>query len=283
MSDKDPDQLSDSLLSEVFERIAAAPAVPENDPLVGFKAVQQRLTSFLLEYKFATDEVLTRITVLREEFEHTHDYSPIEHVRSRMKSVESLLRKAQRVGCAPTLDGIRENVRDIAGVRITCAFESDAYWIARILGEQPDITVVEVKDYIARPKPNGYQSLHLILSVPVYLSDRQADVYVELQIRTIAMDFWASLEHKLYYKYDKEIPQHIRDELAAAAAAAHALDRRMASLRDEVRDLGATHIPPSEHHRPPSPTITDTDAVMPLPRKPADPNTPGPFADPPRA
>lgn len=201
------------------------------------KELQAALVAFRLEYKFGIDEVLTKINILREEFEHTQDHSPIEHVRTRLKSMESLLNKVIRTQCPPDLDTIRDRIRDIAGIRVVCAFVSDAYWIAQMLSDQPDITVVEIKDYIANPKPNGYKSLHLIVQVPVFLSDRTVHVFVELQIRTIAMDFWASLEHKIYYKYDREVPQRLLDELSDAARVASELDERMASLRDEVQGL----------------------------------------------
>ena len=148
------------------------------------------MTTFRIEYKFGIDEVLTKINILREEFEYTQNHSPIEHVRTRLKTMESLLGKVVRTKCPLDLDSVRTNIRDIAGIRVVCAFASDVYWIAQMLSDQPDITVVEVKDYIAKPKPNGYQSLHLIVQVPVFLSDRTVHVYVELQIRTIAMDFW---------------------------------------------------------------------------------------------
>lgn len=154
-----------------------------------------------------------------------------------MKSLERILDKVRRYGCEPTLEGIRHSIRDIAGIRITTSFVSDAFWVAEMLCSQPDLRVVEVKDYIRRPKPNGYQSLHVILQVPVYLSNRTEFVYVEVQIRTVAMDFWASLEHKIYYTYDGEVPSDILDELRDAAVQAAALDTQMAEIRDKVTAL----------------------------------------------
>lgn len=201
------------------------------------RELQREFTRFRLRYKFAIDELTTKISILREEFEQTHDHSPIEHVRTRLKSPESIFAKATRIGCPPSIAEIQARIHDIAGVRLTCAFESDVYWIADMLTSQPDVTVVEVEDYIARPKPNGYRSLHLIVEVPVYLSDRTEQVEVELQIRTIAMDFWASVEHKIYYKYDGEVPPGLLDELRVAAATARDLDVRMARLRAEMKGL----------------------------------------------
>ena len=222
------------LLEQLNSRADENGSTNEMDRLIDMR---RQLTEFQLHYKFGMDEVLTKINVLREEFEHTREYSPIEHVNYRLKPLERILEKVQRYGCEPTLEGIRGAIRDIAGVRITTSFVSDAYWVAEMLSSQPDIQVVEVKDYIDSPKPNGYQSLHLILQVPVFLSNRTEFVFVEVQIRTVAMDFWASLEHKIYYTYDGEVPENILDELRDAATKATALDQQMADIRDKVSGL----------------------------------------------
>lgn len=194
------------------------------------------LDRFRLRYRFALDEVTTKISILRQEFEETHDHSPIEHVRTRLKSNDSLLAKMARLGCPPAVEHIESEIRDIAGVRVVCPFASDVYWISDLLTSQPDVTVLEVEDYIASPKPNGYRSLHLIIEIPVFLSDRTELVPVELQIRTIAMDFWASVEHSIYYKYDGTVPLSLLDELRGAADTAATLDATMSRLRSEVRD-----------------------------------------------
>lgn len=201
------------------------------------RQVHQQLNRFRLRYKFAIDEVTTKIAILREEFEETYDHSPIEHVRSRLKSHDSLFAKASRRGSHSSLDAIAESVLDIAGVRVVCPFVSDVYWIKEMLTRQSDVTVLEVEDYIANPKPNGYRSLHLTIEVPVFLSDRTEHVPVELQIRTIAMDFWASVEHAIYYKYDATVPHTLVEELTDAARIAADLDHRMTQLREEVRGL----------------------------------------------
>ena len=229
----------EALLRQVMEvRSGQDPSDDKHADVRLLKQMQTALVAFRLEYKFGIDEVLTKINILREEFEQIQDHSPIEHVRTRLKSTESLLNKVIRTQCPPDLDAIRDRIRDIAGIRVVCSFASDVFWIAQMLSDQPDITVVEVKDYIANPKPNGYKSLHLIVQVPVFLSDRTVHVYVELQIRTIAMDFWASLEHKIYYMYDREVPHRLLEELKEAATVAAELDERMAVLRDEVHGLG---------------------------------------------
>ncbi|MFT4082921.1 MAG: GTP pyrophosphokinase family protein [Nocardioides sp.] len=229
-----------TVLQQLVDRFDR-PEVSHDDEQVAarLRELQRDFTRFRLRYKFAIDEITTKIAILREEFEQTHDHNPIEHVRTRLKSPESIFSKAARIGVPLVIPEIQRHIHDIAGVRLTCAFESDVYWIADMLTGQSDVTVIEVEDYIARPKPNGYRSLHLIVQVPVYLSDRTEHVEVELQIRTIAMDFWASVEHKIYYKYDGEVPTGLLDELRVAAATAHDLDARMARLRSETQKLSS--------------------------------------------
>jgi len=197
----------------------------------------------MMRYKFGIDEVTTKITILREEFGQLHDYNPIEHVSSRLKSPESIVAKIQRKGIEPDFGSIREAITDIAGIRITCSFVSDTYRVFEMLASQNDIRVVAVKDYIANPKPNGYKSLHAIVEVPVFLSDGVVPVYVEIQIRTIAMDFWASLEHKIFYKYDDEVPDDLLAGLKEAADTASRLDADMERLHEEVRGLGSSSAP----------------------------------------
>ncbi len=187
-------------------------------------------------YQFALDELNTKFNILKQEFEYIHDYNPIENVTSRVKSPESILKKVHKKGFELSLPSIRENIQDIAGVRITCSFISDIYELKKQIEGQQDLEVVEIKDYIANPKPNGYQSLHLILRVPVSMSDRIERVFVEVQIRTIAMDFWASLEHKIYYKYNQEVPKHLVAELKEAAHSAAQLDKKMESIHMEMNE-----------------------------------------------
>ena len=201
------------------------------------RQVHRELTTLRMHYQFGIDEVETKIDILRREFEQIHEYSPIEHVRARLKSTESMLEKAMRTGTDMTVAAIRERVLDIAGIRITCSFVSDVYWIADMLSQQPDLEVLTVNDYISSPKPNGYRSLHLIVRVPVFLSEHTEHVPVELQLRTIAMDFWASTEHKLSYKYRKNLPARLRAELDDAAQVAAELDARMGRMRAEIRPM----------------------------------------------
>lgn len=201
------------------------------------RRLQADMARFRLEYACGMEEVATKINILRQEFDQTHQYKPIEHVKTRLKSIDSLVAKARRLGCGLDLGLVRARIRDIAGIRVVCTFVEDAYRVAEMLVRQPDITLIAKKDYIAEPKPNGYQSLHLIVEVPVFLSDRSIQVPVEVQIRTIAMDFWASIEHQIHYKYEGQVPEHLRDRLHVVARVAASLDTQMSQLRDEVRSL----------------------------------------------
>ncbi len=201
------------------------------------RTLGDQMQRFLLEYRFAMQEVETKLAILREEFLHMHEYNPIEHVSSRVKSVDSLVEKMDRRGVATDFDAIRGQIYDIAGVRVTCAFIRDVYRLFDLLTQQDDITILEVEDFIKHPKPNGYKSLHTIISVPVFLSSGRVDVPVEVQFRTIAMDFWASLEHKIYYKYARHVPSTLLDELKNAADTAAELDTRMERLHVQVHGL----------------------------------------------
>lgn len=201
------------------------------------RIIRNEITRFMMKYKFALDEIETKIEILKEEFQALHDYSPIEHTKSRLKTPESMMKKLIRKGGEISLTSIERHIKDIAGLRITCSFISDIYKISDMLQKQSDLTVLNVKDYIKNPKPNGYQSLHLLVEVPVFFSDRVEKVCVEVQIRTIAMDFWASLEHKIFYKYNKSVPEALLEELKKAADTANALDRQMEQLHREVQAI----------------------------------------------
>ncbi len=208
--------------------------LPTSD-LADLHQLRDDFARFMMQYKFGIDTVNTKITILRDELTHLHDYNPIENLSSRLKAPESILAKIGRKGCVPSFEAIRATITDIAGVRVTTSFVSDVYHVMDMLSRQDDVTVLEIRDYIANPKPNGYRSLHALLEVPVNMSDRVVPVVVEVQIRTIAMDFWASLEHKIYYKYDTDVPQDLLDELGQAAETAHRLDATMEHLHEEIR------------------------------------------------
>lgn len=201
----------------------------------GQREVREGLIRFLMPYKFAIDEVMTKLNILQEEFTQTGEYNPIEHVSSRLKDPDSIIEKMHRRGVPLKTDQVRSTITDIAGVRVVCSFMSDVYRVFELLTAHSDITVYQVKDYIKNPKPNGYRSLHLLLEVPVYLSSGPVQTIVEVQIRTIAMDFWASLEHKIYYKYDSEVPAHLLQGLSDAAEQAGKLDATMEGLHVAIR------------------------------------------------
>ncbi|WCM60383.1 GTP pyrophosphokinase [Paenibacillus polymyxa] len=207
------------------------------DPMDKLKKLKHDITRFMLIYKFALDEMETKIEILKQEFQALHDYSPIEHTKSRLKSPESIMNKMLRKNSELSLDAVKNHIKDIAGLRITCSFISDIYDVSNMLQRQSDLKVLEIKDYIKNPKPNGYQSLHLLVQVPVFMSDCEELVCVEVQIRTIAMDFWASLEHKIFYKYNQSVPESLTRELKNAADSANALDLQMERLHREIKEI----------------------------------------------
>ena len=187
-----------------------------------------------LIYNAALRQIETKMQILNDEFQHVHQYNPIEHIKSRIKTPESIVKKLKRNGYESTIDNMIKYINDIAGIRIICSFTSDIYRIASMIAEQRDIRVIGVKDYITFPKASGYKSYHMIVTMPVYLSDRTVDTKVEIQIRTVAMDFWASLEHKIHYKFEGAAPEHIRNELVECARMIADLDARMLKLNDEI-------------------------------------------------
>lgn len=198
---------------------------------------QPGFDEFLHEYSAAIKEVDTKIEILSEDFAVRHDYNPIHHIEKRLKTPHGIEDKLRRLQCEISIPSARENILDIAGIRVVCNFVDDVYEVAHMLTSQNDIRVNTCKDYIINPKPNGYRSLHLSLMVPVFLLDGCIEVPVEVQIRTVAMDFWASLEHQLRYKKDKEIPARIDIELKACAEVSATLDKRMQKIFNELNKL----------------------------------------------
>lgn len=194
-------------------------------------------TEVILVYNAALKEVGTKLEILSDEFQHVHRYNPIEHIKSRIKTSESIVKKLKRHGYESTIENMVKYVNDIAGVRVVCSFTSDIYRIAEMLANQNDIKILSIKDYIKNPKESGYKSYHMLVSVPIFLSDRVVDTKVEIQIRTVAMDFWASLEHKIRYKFEGNAPQHIKTELVECAKMVSDLDARMLSLNEEIQSL----------------------------------------------
>lgn len=188
----------------------------------------------ILVYNAALKQINTKLEILNDEFQHVHQYNPIEHIKSRIKTSESIVKKLRRHGYESTIENMVKYVNDIAGIRVICSFTSDIYRIAEMIRLQNDIHVIAVKDYIRLPKASGYKSYHMLVTVPVFLSDRTVDVKVEIQIRTVAMDFWASLEHKIHYKFEGDAPENIKNELVECARMVSDLDARMLSLNEEI-------------------------------------------------
>lgn len=197
---------------------------------------QKEWTRLLLMSKFGIDEVETKLNIINEEFHFLHSYNPIEHITSRSKDPQNIIQKLKRMGMEPTLENARLYLNDIGGVRVICSLIEDVYSIARLLARQNDIKVLKIKDYIKNPKPNGYRSYHMIVEVPVYLTDRISPVRIEVQIRTVAMDLWAGLEHKIYYKSGLEIPQELKDEIKQAADDMAAIDQRLCKIKAQISE-----------------------------------------------
>lgn len=185
-------------------------------------------------YGAAIKKIETKLSILNDDFAFKHKYNPIEHVKTRLKSSDSICDKLRRDGYEITIENMVAHVKDIAGIRIICSFTSDIYRIADILSKQNDIEVVSIKDYYRSPKPSGYQSYHMIVKVPVFLTDREVMVKAEIQIRTVAMDFWATLEHKIRYKLKENAPKHIHQSLLECARMVSALDDEMLSINEEI-------------------------------------------------
>ncbi len=190
-------------------------------------------------YKSALKEVGTKLEILNDEFVHIHNYNPIEYIKSRIKTPESIVKKLRKDGHESTIENMVTYVKDIAGIRIVCSFTSDIYRMAEMIGKQNDLTVISVKDYMKHPKESGYKSYHMIVTVPIFLSDRVVDTKVEIQIRTIAMDFWASLEHKIYYKFEGNAPDYISRDLRECAEIVTNLDAKMLQLNNAILEAKA--------------------------------------------
>ena len=185
-------------------------------------------------YNSALKEVGTKLDILNDEFVHIHKYNPIEYIKKRIKTPESIVKKLKRDNYEVTIENMVKYIKDIAGIRIVCSFTSDIYRLAEMIGKQNDLTVVSIKDYIKHPKASGYKSYHMIVSIPIFLSDAVVDTKVEIQIRTMAMDFWASLEHKVKYKKNYHCDEAVLDKLKQCAEDAAKLDNEMQAIHDII-------------------------------------------------
>jgi len=199
----------------------------------------QEYNKLMSYYRCAMMEVETKLNVLNEEYSLRYDRNPINDIKSRLKKMPSIKEKLERRGHPFTIESVEENLNDVAGVRVICNFQEDVYTLVNALLKQDDIILLEKKDYIKHPKPNGYRSMHLIISVPIFLAKEKRRMKVELQLRTIAMDFWATLEHQLNYKNDFELTDEMRNELYLCAEFSAQLDERMDRLRSMIPE---THI-----------------------------------------
>ncbi len=212
---------------EVFQTVDAVKLLEQAIP---FLQIQ-------MEYRCALMEIETKLKVLNQEFNMNFNRNPFESIKTRIKTPMSIVEKMKRKGFPMTVESIDQNLSDIAGIRVICSFPDDIYTLAELLVKQDDVRLVEKKDYIQNPKPNGYRSLHLIVEVPIFLSKETKLKRVEVQFRTIAMDFWASLEHKVKYKKNIRNPEMISAELKACAEIISGMDRRMMEIRNEIDRL----------------------------------------------
>lgn len=191
---------------------------------------------FITFYECAILEVETKFKVLDKEYQNIFERNPIENIKTRVKSDKSIIQKLKRKGLDITLENIETHLRDVAGVRVVCSFIDDVYKLAETFGKQDDIKVLEVKDYIKHPKENGYRSLHMIVEIPIFLANEKKFVKVEVQLRTIAMDSWASLEHHLNYKKNNEKTKEMQDDLYMCSLLSEELDKKMNELKKKMED-----------------------------------------------
>jgi len=199
-----------------------------------FKSNIHDYKSFMQLYKAGIKEIKTKLEILDDEFKVRYDYNPIHHIESRLKTPESLIEKIKKKNIETNFKSIRDNINDIAGIRVICNYKNDIERIANMLIGQDDVKVKYIRDYISTPKENGYRSLHIVVEIPIYLAEEKTPVPVEIQIRTIAMDFWASLEHKLRYKADCNVSPELKQRLKICAEAIYEVDEEMQAIHNEL-------------------------------------------------
>lgn len=209
----------------------------DNSIVINLEDIKNGTAEFkkiMLMYNSALKEIETKVNILSDEFQTLYKYNPIEHIKTRVKTPESIIKKMERKGMGITYNNMVNYINDVAGIRIICSFLPDIYRIVEMFEKSEDLKIIEKKDYIKTPKASGYSSFHLIVLVPVTFSNGTVDVKVEIQIRTIAMDFWASLEHKIKYKYENGVPKNISKELISCARMINKLDTKMSKLGEET-------------------------------------------------
>lgn len=197
----------------------------------------KKFRQFMMMYNCAIKEVRTKFEILNDELSTMHNRNPIEMIKSRIKSPESIIEKLYRKDFPVSIESVLENINDVAGIRVICSFIDDIYEVAHMLVIQDDIKLIEVKDYIKNPKDNGYRSYHMIVEVPVFFTNRKQNMRVEVQLRTIAMDFWASLEHKMRYKKNIENADEIYNELKLCADIISKTDAKMQNINSKIVNL----------------------------------------------
>ena len=234
--------MKNSVLEDKVRERKLLDALFDDEMMSWSKGILERYNRLMAYYRCAIMEVETKFNVLNEEFSLRYDRNPISGIKSRLKRLDSIKEKLERRELPFTMEVVEEHIHDVAGVRVVCSFVDDVYLLADALLKQDDITLLEKKDYIANPKPNGYRSLHLIVTVPIFLEHEKKMMQVEIQLRTIAMDFWASLEHQLRYKKDVEFTEYMAKELMDCANLSAKLDARMDALREHVESINTVEL-----------------------------------------
>jgi len=193
-----------------------------------------RLKDLLFIYEWGQKTLLTKLNIMQEDFKNFQKTNPIEYVKGRIKSPESIAKKLHKLGADITAENVKRHLNDVAGVRIICSYAKDIHYLVDLLRAMPDVNILDEKDYVSNPKPSGYRSYHVIMEVPVFYSGKTEHVVVEVQLRTEAMNFWSTLEHKARYKYQDHIPQHLCDELVICAEKIAELDQRMFLIHEII-------------------------------------------------
>jgi putative GTP pyrophosphokinase len=230
----EPDEITEAMEKETDLPSVVNKGLQSNED---FYKMAFQFQEIMMIYESAIKQLETKLEILNKEYKVTGRRNPIETIKSRIKSPDSIAKKLEKKGLSVNFKTMTENLQDIAGVRVICPYISDIYNVKDILLKQPDIKLVEQKDYIENPKASGYRSLHLVVEIPVYLSQTEHRVKVEIQLRTIAMDFWASLEHELKYKNEQKIPDSVRRELFRVAETIAMTDREMEEIAIELQAL----------------------------------------------
>ncbi len=223
----------DTILSKLG--IVGAEDMFDNEDAIFYNA--KKFLEMQQLYNAAIKELNTKLEILNEEFQVKYDYNPIHRIETRLKSAKSILEKLEKRDLPISFESVQENIQDIAGIRVICNYIEDIYKIEDFFSRQDDLKILRIRDYIKYPKENGYRSLHMVLQIKIYLYNRVELIPVEIQIRTIAMDFWASLEHHLKYKAENEIPQSLKDRLTNCSEVITKLDEEMQMIYKEVKNL----------------------------------------------